>query len=96
LTSVKCLTVTPPSLDSSAFIGVGSTCTLTVPCGTIDAYERSYWNTVFAGRISEDTPFELNVSSSDTTLGIVGISSGENCPEKVLTATPASCYHFTA
>ena len=96
LTSVKCLTATPPSLDSSAFIGVGSTCTLTVPCGTIDAYERSYWNTVFAGRISEDTPFELNVSSSDITLGIVGISSGENCPEKVLTATPVSCYHFTA
>ena len=95
LTSVKCLTATPPSLDSSAFIGVGSTCTLTVPCGTIDAYEGSYWNTVFAGRISEDTPFELNVSSSDTTLGIVGISSGENCPEKILTATPASCYHFT-
>ena len=96
LTSVKCLTATPPSLDSSAFIGVDSTCTLTVPCGTIDAYEGSYWNTVFAGRISEDTPFELNVSSSDTTLGIVGISSGENCPEKILTATPASCYHFTA
>ena len=96
LTSVKCLTATPPSLDSSAFIGVGSTCTLTVPCGTIDAYEESDWNTVFAGRISEDTPFELNVSSSDTTLGIVGIRSGENCPEKILTATPASCYHFTA
>ena len=96
LTSVKCLAATPPSLDSSAFIGVGSTCTLTVPCGTLDAYEGSDWNTVFARRISEDTPFELNVSSSDTTLGIVGISSGENCPEKVLTATPASCYHFTA
>ena len=96
MTSVKCLTATPPSLDSSAFIGVGATCTLTVPCGTIDAYERSYWNTVFAGRISEDTPFELNVSSSDTTLGTVEISSGGNCPEKVLTATPVSCYHFTA
>ena len=96
LTSVKCLTATPPSLNSSAFSGVGATCTLTVPCGTIDAYEGSYWNTVFAGRISEDTPFELNVSSSDTTLGIVGISSGGNCPEKVLTATPVSCYHFTA
>ena len=96
LTSVKCLTATPPSLDSSAFIGVGATCTLTVPCGTIDAYEESDWNTVFAGRISEDTPFELNVSSSDTTLGTVEISSGENCPEKILTATPASCYHFTA
>ena len=95
LTSVKCLTATPPSLDSSAFIGVGSTCTLTVPCGTIDAYEESDWNTVFAGRISEDTPFELNVSSSDTTLGTVEISSGGNCPEKILTATPASCYHFT-
>lgn len=96
LTSVKCLTATPPSLNSSAFSGVGATCTLTVPCGTIDAYEGSYWNTVFAGRISEDTPFELNVSSSDITLGTVGISSGENCPEKVLTVTPVSCYHFTA
>ena len=96
LTSVRCSAVTPPSIDNTSFSDVPSTCTLTVPCGSIDVYTGSDWNTVFAGRISEDTPFELNTSSNDTAFGTVVVSAGESCPVKILTATPASCYHFTA
>ena len=96
LTSVKCSAVTPPSIDNTSFLNALSTCTLTVPCGSIDVYTGSDWNTFFAERISEDTPFELNASSNDTAFGTVAVSTGGSCPEKILTATPASCYHFTA
>ena len=54
LTSVRCLAVTPPSIDSNSFSNVPSTCTLTVPCGSIGAYAGSAWNEYFAGRISEE------------------------------------------
>ena len=95
LTSVRCSAVTPPSIDNTSFSDILSTCTLTVPCGSIDVYTGSDWNTFFAERISEDTPFELNASSNDTAFGTVAVSTGASCPEKILTATPASCYHFT-
>ena len=96
LTSVRCLAVTPPSIENASFYDVPSTCTLTVPCGSIGAYAGSDWNEYFAGRISEDLSFELNASSNDITFGTVVINEGEGCAERVLTATPASCYHFTA
>ena len=54
LTSVRCLAVTPPSIDSNSFSNVPSTCTLTVPCGSIGAYAGSDWNEYFAGHISEE------------------------------------------
>ena len=54
LTSVRCLAVTPPSIDNTSFYNVPSTCTLTVPCGSIGAYAGSAWNEYFAERISEE------------------------------------------
>ena len=54
LTSVRCLAVTPPSIDNTSFYNVLSTCTLTVPCGSIGAYAGSAWNEYFAGHISEE------------------------------------------
>ena len=54
LTSVRCLAVTPPSIDNTSFYNVPSTCTLTVPCGSIGAYAGSDWNEYFAGHISEE------------------------------------------
>ena len=96
LTSIRCLAVTPPSIDNTSFYNVPSTCTLTVPCGSIGAYTGSDWNEYFAGRISEEFVFEFTASANDVTFGSVAISAGEGCAERVLTATPASCYHFTA
>ena len=96
LTSVRCLAATPPSIDNTSFYGIPSTCTLAVSCGSIGAYAGSDWNEYFAGRISEELIFELNVSANDATFGSVAISAGESCNEKIMTATPESCYRFVA
>jgi len=95
LTSVRCLAVTPPSIDNTSFYNVPSTCTLTVPCGSIGAYAGSAWNEYFAERISEELIFELNVSANDATFGSVAISTGESCNEKIMTATANEGYEFT-
>ena len=100
LTSVRCLSSVPPSIGSSSFSGISSTCTLTVPCVSLDAYIGSDWNTYFGGRILEDSteefPFELTASANDLTAGSVDISNGERCNQRILTATPEFCYRFNA
>ena len=96
LESVKCLATTPPTLRLMGFSG-SETCTLTVPCGRLETYAGTRpWSGYFSGRITEELTFELNASSNDTAFGTVAVSTGASCPEKILTATPASCYHFTA
>ena len=96
LESVKCLATTPPTLRLMGFSG-SETCTLTVPCGRVETYAGNRaWSGYFSGRITEELTFELNASSNDITFGTVDINEGEGCAERVLTATPASCYHFTA
>ena len=100
LTSVRCLASAPPSIGSSSFSGISSTCTLTVSCVSFDAYVGSDWNTYFGGRILEDSTeefsFELTASANDLTAGSVDISIGERCDQRILTATPKSCYRFVA
>ena len=97
LQSVECLAATPPTLKMMAFYSVSETCTLTVPCGRVETYAGNRaWSGYFSGRITEELTFELNASSNDTAFGEVAVSTGASCPEKILTATPASCYHFTA
>ena len=100
LTSVRCLATAPPSIGSSSFSGISSTCTLTVSCVSFDAYVGSDWNTYFGGRILEDSTeefsFELTASANDLTAGSVDISIGERCDQRILTATPESCYRFNA
>ena len=100
LASVKCSAPTPPSIGSSSFSSTSSTCTLTVSCVSLDAYIESDWNTCFGGRILNDTteefPFEAIASANDLAAGSVDISNGERCNQRILTATPASCYRFVA
>ena len=100
LTSVICLASAPPSIGSSSFPGISSTCTLTVSCVSLDAYIGSDWNTCFGGGIMNDTteefPFEVIASANDLAMGSVDINNGERCNQRILTATPASCYRFVA
>ena len=100
LTSVRCLASAPPSIGSSSFSGISSTCTLTVSCVSLDAYIGSDWNTYFGGRILEDSTeefsFEVIASANDLAMGSVDISIGERCDQRILTATPESCYRFNA
>ena len=96
LTSIKCLAAVPPSLDTiSLFFNIPDTCTLTVPCGSLEAYTTSDWNTYFATRISEDLSFELSVSANDETYGRVAFEA-QSCEVATITATPNEGYEFTA
>ena len=95
LTSIKCLAAVPPSLDTiSLFFNIPDTCTLTVPCGSLEAYTTSDWNTYFATRISEDLSFELSVSANDETYGRVAFEA-QSCEVATITATPNEGYEFT-
>ncbi len=94
LTSVKCLASIPPSIGNDSFLNISDTCTLTVPCGSLEAYTTSDWNTYFAGRISEDLSFELSVSANDEAYGSVEVET-QSCNVKTLTAIANEGYEFT-
>ena len=95
LTSVKCLASIPPSIGNNSFQNISDTCTLTVPCSSLEAYTTSDWNTYFATRISEDLSFELSVSANDEAYGSVEVET-QSCNVKTLTAIANEGYEFTA
>ena len=95
LTSIKCLAAVPPSLDTiNLFFNIPDTCTLTVPCGSLEAYTTSDWNTYFATRISEDLSFELSVSANEEAYGSVEVET-QSCNVKTLTAIANNGYVFS-
>ncbi len=95
LASVKCLASIPPSIGNNSFQNISDTCLLTVPCGSLEAYTTSDWNTYFATRISEDLSFELSVSANDEAYGRVEVET-QSCNVKTLTAIANEGYEFTA
>ena len=95
LTSVKCLASIPPSIGNNSFQNISGTCLLTVPCGSLEAYTTSDWNTYFATRIIEEPLFELSVSANDEAYGRVEVET-QSCEVATITATPNEGYEFTA
>ena len=98
LASIKCLASIPPSIIRSDFYrDIPNTCTLTVPCGSLEAYTASDWRRVFSNHdsifISEDLSFELSVSANDETYGSVAIGSS-SCAVRTLTAIANEGYNF--
>ena len=68
---------------------------MTVPCGSLEAYTASDWNTYFATRIIEEPLFELSVSANDEAYGSVEVET-HSCNVKTLTAIANDGYEFTA
>ncbi len=56
LQNVTCLATTPPTLPDNTVFPYPNIATLTVPCGSLEAYSAptSFWNMFFNGRIEED------------------------------------------
>ncbi|MEE0927496.1 MAG: leucine-rich repeat domain-containing protein [Bacteroidales bacterium] len=56
LQNVTCLATTPPTLADNTVFPYPNIATLTVPCGTLEAYSSatSFWNMFFPDRIEED------------------------------------------
>ncbi len=97
--SIKCLASIPPSISNDFGRDIPYTCTLTVPCGCLEAYTASDWRRVFSRNIydsiliSEDLSFELSVSANDETYGSVAIGSS-SCAVRTLTAIANEGYNF--
>ncbi len=96
LQNVTCLATTPPTLaNNSTVFPHPNTATLTVPCGTLEVYSAptSYWDTFFAGRISENG-YDVVATANDITFGFVAVEN--NCSTATLTATANACYEFVS
>ena len=93
LQNVTCLVTTPPTLEDNTVFPYPNIATLTVPCGTLEAYSSptSFWNMFFAGRISENG-YNVEVSVNDETFGSVAVES--DCSTGTLTATANEGYRF--
>ncbi|MDY4584799.1 MAG: leucine-rich repeat protein, partial [Candidatus Onthomorpha sp.] len=95
LTSIVSNAVIPPAIGGIETFPYPNIATLTIPCGTLEAYTApaSYWNMFFAGRISERI-YNIEVSVNDETFGSVSIE--DDCPLATLTAIPNEGYRFVS
>jgi hypothetical protein len=93
LQNVTCLATTPPTLEDNTVFPYPNIATLTVPCGSLEAYSSatSFWNMFFSGRISENG-YNVEVSVNDETFGSVAVES--DCSTATLTATANEGYRF--
>ena len=93
LQNITCLATTPPTLADNTVFPYPNIATLTVPCGSLEAYSSatSYWNVFFSGRISENG-YNVEVSVNDETFGSVAVES--DCSTATLTATANEGYRF--
>lgn len=93
LQNVTCLATNPPTLENNTVFPYPNIATLTVPCGTLEAYSSatSFWNMFFSGRISENG-YNVEVSVNDETFGSVAVES--DCSTGTLTATANEGYRF--
>ena len=92
LQNVTCLATTPPTLEDNTVFPYPNIATLTVPCGTLEAYSAptSLWNMFFAGRISDR--YNVVATANDNAFGSVAVES--DCSTAMLTATASDCYEF--
>ena len=97
LTSITSLASVPPLIVSSNVFAYPNNCTVTVPCGSLEAYteQTNRWNLLFNGRISEGLSFGLSVSANDEAYGRVEVET-QSCNVKTLTAIANEGYEFTA
>ena len=70
LQNVTCLATTPPTFEDNTVFPYPNFATLTVPCGTLEAYSAptSFWNMFFAGRIEEDCEDNTGLEDAEETL----------------------------
>ena len=93
LQNVTCLATTPPTFEDNTAFPYPNIATLTVPCGSLEAYSSatSFWNMFFAGRISENG-YNVVATANDNAFGSVAVES--DCSTGTLTATANEGYVF--
>ncbi|MEE0917296.1 MAG: leucine-rich repeat domain-containing protein, partial [Bacteroidales bacterium] len=93
LQNVTCLATIPPTLADNTVFPYPNIASLTVPCGTLEAYSSatSFWNMFFMGRISEDG-YNVVATANDNVFGSVAVAN--DCSTATLTATANEGYVF--
>ena len=93
LQNVTCLATTPPTIADNTVFPYPNIATLTVPCGSLEAYSAptSFWNMFFAGRISGNG-YNVVATANDNAFGSVAVES--DCSTAMLTATANEGYVF--
>ena len=86
----------PPEIGGIEAFPYPNFCTVTVPCGSLEAYTTPTcrWNIFFPQRITESASFELSVSANDEAYGRVEVET-QSCNVKTLTAIANNGYEFT-
>jgi hypothetical protein len=58
-----------------------------IPCGTLDAYEKSQWDSYMHDFI-EETIYSLTLSSGNPSSGVAKLVSRPDCTSAIITAIP--------
>ena len=91
LTSVVAEMEIPFAFDSDAFSGIGSSCTLTVPAGTRDAYIAAGWTEdVFKGGIVEAPAPVQNIDFADSKVKALCVANWDTNGDGELSETEAA------
>ena len=93
LKSVYLNAVYPPKVGSNSFNAISSDAILYVPCGSIDDYDVSPWNTFFSDIQGPKTTYKITVKSNNSAWGQANVDSHSTCGT-VISATPNDGYRF--
>lgn len=96
LTTIHSNAVVPPLSDQQAFYNVPTYLTMTVPCGSFDAYWNDNTWSMF-NNIIEQGNFEIKVISSNLTYGnaeLIQAPSCDNGGQTIVSATAQPRYKF--
>ena len=96
LTSITCEAKTPPSCnissDYNSFKNIPANCTIKVPCGCLEAYNRAPW---YNYQLTIIPPPSLQVQPSSESLGSTTIDQEVDCDSTaIVSATAIYGYHF--
>ena len=94
LTSITCEAKTPPYCDTyfNSFENIPANCTIKVPCGCLEAYNRAPW---YNYQLAIIPPPSLQVQSSNESLGSTKIDQEVDCDSTaIVSATANYGFHF--
>ena len=94
LTSITMEAIIPPTIDSYTFYSVSKTIPVTVPCGSLTAYQSAEYCSEFTN-LRGLFPYTFSATTADANMGGVTIETEPACGvDAVIKATPKTGYAF--
>ena len=95
LTSINIEATIPPTIgEANTFNNVSKNIPVTVPCGSLSAYQSANYWSEFTNYV-EEFPYTFSATTADATMGSVTIETAPACGvDAVIKATPNDDYRF--